>query len=136
MASVKSVVANRKNAKASCGPRSSAGKRRSSRNAIRHGLAVDVETDPVWCDVINVLTNILYLERDGRDPERCSEVARTATDLQRIRQVQARLLNKSRSLCAAEASYSDLNSALVKIDRYERRALSRRKRAFKFVDTG
>src|SRR3954463_10295417 len=119
MASVKSVVANRENAKASCGPRSIAGKRRSSRNAIRHGLTIDVETDPLWGNAINALTDILFVERDGRNPERCREVARCATDLQRIRQVQARLLNQSRSPCTAEASYFDLNSALAKIDRYE-----------------
>jgi hypothetical protein len=136
MASDKKVMANQNNAKASCGPRSSAGKRRSSRNAVRHGLAVDVESDPAWGDAIDVLTNIFCLERDGRYPELCREAARSATDLQRIRQAHARLLNKSRNLCAAEASYSDLNSALVKIDRYERRALSRRKRAFKLIDGG
>ncbi|MGA7084618.1 MAG: hypothetical protein WB005_15760, partial [Pseudolabrys sp.] len=38
MATEKQLAANRQNAKSSTGPRTEAGKRRSRRNAIRHGL--------------------------------------------------------------------------------------------------
>jgi enoyl-CoA hydratase/carnithine racemase len=46
MISQRKLQANRANAGASTGPKSAAGKRRSARNARRHGLAV-----PVWSDV-------------------------------------------------------------------------------------
>ena len=39
MASDRQIAANRKNAKKSTGPSSEAGKRRSAKNAFRHGLA-------------------------------------------------------------------------------------------------
>src|SRR4051794_40026721 len=92
--STKQVLANRKNAKASSGPRSSGGKRRSSRNALRHGLAVDLESDPEWRDIIDALTKILLLERHGRHPEYCREAARSVTELQRIRKVRSRVVSK------------------------------------------
>jgi hypothetical protein len=39
MASERQIAANRQNARRSSGPRSNAGKRRSSANALRHGLS-------------------------------------------------------------------------------------------------
>src|SRR5262249_6491735 len=41
MATEKQVAANRQNAKNSTGPRTEAGKRRSRRNAVRHGLTAE-----------------------------------------------------------------------------------------------
>jgi hypothetical protein len=135
MATDNKVIANRKNAKASSGPRSSAGKRRSSRNAVRHGLAVAVESDPAWHDGVEILARILCLTLDDqRDPERCREAARAAIDLLRIRQIRTNILNKLRAKRGADDYHSDLNSVLAKLDRYERRTISRRKRALKFVD--
>lgn len=40
--------ANRANARRSTGPRSSTGKRRASRNAVKHGLAVKLRNNPAW----------------------------------------------------------------------------------------
>jgi hypothetical protein len=135
MASDNKVIANRKNAKASSGPRSTAGKRRSSRNAFRHGLAVAVESDPAWRDGVEVLTKMLCLTKDSQhNPGRCREAARAAIDLQRIRQIRTRVLNKLRGNRGAAEYHSDLNRVLAKLDRYERRAFSRRKRAFQSVD--
>jgi len=45
MATEKQVAANRQNAKSSTGPRTEAGKRRSRRNAIRHGLTAQTIID-------------------------------------------------------------------------------------------
>lgn len=50
MTSLKQIEANRRNARASTGPKSSEGKARSRRNALRHGLTaetvIDVLEDP------------------------------------------------------------------------------------------
>ena len=135
MASDNKVIANRKNAKASSGPRSHAGKRRSSRNAVRHGLAAAVESDPAWLDGIEILTKIICLTKGGqRDPEDCREAARAVIDLQRIRQIRTAVRNKLRANRCAVGYHSDLDDALVKLERYERRAIARRKRAFRLVD--
>ena len=50
MASDKQIIANQKNARRSTGPGAESGKRRSRRNAIRHGLTaetvIDILEDP------------------------------------------------------------------------------------------
>ena len=46
MASDKQIAANRANAKKSTGPRTAAGRAKSSRNAYRHGLSVPMQPDP------------------------------------------------------------------------------------------
>jgi hypothetical protein len=45
MATEKQIIANQQNAKHSTGPRTEAGKRRSRRNAVRHGLAAETVID-------------------------------------------------------------------------------------------
>ena len=47
MTSLKQIEANRRNAEDSTGPRSKAGKQRSSRNAIRHGLTAETVIEPL-----------------------------------------------------------------------------------------
>jgi hypothetical protein len=47
MTSLKQIEANRRNAKNSTGPRSEAGKQRSSRNAVRHGLTAETVIEPL-----------------------------------------------------------------------------------------
>jgi hypothetical protein len=55
MASERQIAANRRNAQKSTGPRSTAGKRRASRNAYRHGFAAAVEEDGSESLAIEVL---------------------------------------------------------------------------------
>jgi hypothetical protein len=45
MATEKQIAANRQNAKCSTGPRTDQGKRRSRRNAVRHGLTAETVID-------------------------------------------------------------------------------------------
>ena len=45
MATDKQIIANRQNARHSTGPRTESGKRRSRRNAIRHGLTAETVID-------------------------------------------------------------------------------------------
>ena len=47
MTSLKQIKANRRNAENSTGPRSEAGKQRSSRNAVRHGLTAETVIEPL-----------------------------------------------------------------------------------------
>jgi hypothetical protein len=45
MATEKQIIANQQNAKHSTGPRTESGKRRSRRNAVRHGLTAETVID-------------------------------------------------------------------------------------------
>ena len=46
MATERQIAANRRNARKSTGPRSSAAKKRASRNAYRHGLTLSLTSSP------------------------------------------------------------------------------------------
>src|SRR3954462_387524 len=117
MASDKKVISNRKNAKASSGPRTSDGKRRSSRNAVRHGLAVSIESDPAWRDSVEVLAGILCVTKDDqRDQEACREAARAAVELIRMRHLRR---NSLRNYVNGDNFDPALNTMLEKLDRYE-----------------
>ena len=51
--------ANRRNARASTGPRTKTGKARVAKNALRHGLAVSVSLDPHLADAMNELARVI-----------------------------------------------------------------------------
>ena len=59
MISERKLAANRRNASRSSGPRTLRGKSRSSRNALRHGLAVPLSNDPARLFEIEQLAKIL-----------------------------------------------------------------------------
>ena len=133
MTSDRKAVSNRKNAQKSTGPRSELGRRRSRRNALRHGLAIAIGSDPSFHEDINILAKALM---DGRGEQNVGEFARQAAeaemDLLRIRKVRASLFN---AVCAGSKleDHSHLNEELAKLERYERRAFSRRKSALSVI---
>ena len=59
MATAKQVVANRRNGSLGRGPKTSAGKARSSRNALKHGLSIPVNRDKTLRRQIEVRARIL-----------------------------------------------------------------------------
>jgi hypothetical protein len=134
MPSERQIAANRKNAKKSTGPRSKAGREASRRNARRHGLAITIETDPAFQDDIEKLAKALSLSQNVGEHAR--DAARAELDLMRIRKIRTSLFEKL-SLVASDTlsgSLAKLNDKLAKLERYERRAFSRRKRALRECD--
>jgi hypothetical protein len=159
MISQRKVEANRQNARASTGPRSTLGKKTSARNARRHGLAA-----PIWADPqASADAEKLALEIAGRNVgaevmTAARRVAEAHVDILRVRQVVTELISpgltdepfcpstripsrKELELmqgppCPQKLAHvlADSWDELQKIERYERRALSRRKFAIRDFD--
>ena len=135
MTSRRKIAANRNNAKKSTGPRSNAGRAVSRRNALRHGLAVSIGNESAFGDVVEDLAKVLS---SASDLQSVSGVAREAAeaqfDLSRIRKIRACLYETIYFVGgAAPDRLAQLNDKLAKLERYERRAFSRRKRALRLL---
>jgi hypothetical protein len=131
MSSDRQIAANQTNAQKSTGPRSEAGREVSRHNARRHGLAIEVGNDPVFHDDIEKLAGVL--SSGAKDVcERARETPEAELDLLRIRKVRTWLFETH---CSTDATLPDslveLNENLAKLERYERRAFSRHKRALR-----
>jgi len=134
MPSDRQIAANRNNAKKSTGPRSDAGRAASRRNARRHGLAIAIGTDPAFQDEIEKLAKTLSLSQGVQHvDERTREAAEAELDLLRIRKVRAWVLETLyfAGNGATSSNLAEVNDKLAKLERYERRAFSRRNRALR-----
>ena len=133
MSSDRQIAANRSNAKRSTGPRSKMGRDASRRNARRHGLAIDIGVDPAFHDDIEKLARALSRSIGTQKRSECSRMAAEAqVDLLRIRKVRAWLFE---TFYLTDAALPDrlakLNQQLAMLERYERGAVSKRKRAIR-----
>jgi hypothetical protein len=93
MASERQILANRQNGRRSRGPKSSAGKRHSSANAVRHGLSrkIGARGDPET----EALADLLAGENaDEESLEHARNVVRAHRDLLRIREVKRDLIER------------------------------------------
>jgi hypothetical protein len=152
MTSLNKIRTNRLNAAGSTGPKSILGRRRSSQNARRHGLSVTLVDDPELSHQAKLLARQIagHHEIIG---ERAIRVAEAQIDLIRVRSVKLAVLHQLTDLLEGEACaptqqrpVEDLDCKLVGIDRlmkqllgfdrYERRALSRRRKAIRSYDQG
>ena len=90
MATEKQIAANRQNAKYSTGPRTERGKRRSRRNAIRHGLMAETVIDVLEdAAVYKTLQRAIYADYRPRSNFELELVARLVSLLWRLRRAVA-----------------------------------------------
>jgi hypothetical protein len=142
---------NRRNARRSTGPKSAAGKAKVAKNALRHGLAIPARLDSALSQEIEELAELIAGRNVAPYLLDCSQrVAEAQIDLRRIRRVRLSAWSKvetgelrqggvSPEISQASPGSDSFGAAelntfakqLLRLDRYERRALSRRKAAIR-----
>jgi hypothetical protein len=134
MSSARQIAANRRNAQRSSGPRTAAGKQKVGDNALRHGLAAAASRDPNIDAQIKRLAKAIAKEaQDATQREQASVIAESEIMLLRVRAARINIFEQILSGIGTEGviGRSQLEQ-LNRLERYERRALSRRQRA---IDT-
>jgi hypothetical protein len=126
LASEKQIAANRRNAKKSTGPKTAAGRLTSSRNSFRYGLSLPLTFDA--SELAKADRMLQMLVPDPADEERvqaATEMVLAELVLTRVGAIRTTMLAE---LDPASGDFDDLRR-LTALDRYEARALTRRRRA-------
>jgi hypothetical protein len=124
VSSPKQIAANRRNASRSTGPVTAQGKARASRNARRHGLSVPIyRASAVAADIGEFALQLVGDSASRTELDLARAAAEAQLELVRIRCEKQLLLE----VLMSGVSSPDIQ-AIRRLDRYERRAKSRRKR--------
>jgi hypothetical protein len=159
MTSAKKITANRSNSRKSTGPRTSGGKTSASRNALRHGLATIALPEPeVSSRIKRIAKKIVGDNADSAQYEQAVIIAESAIMLLNVRAAAVAAIEHHRGAGPTETNSADKDQSnleaisggrrpdnswddlaamrlalpeLIKLERYEGRAKSRRRRAIR-----
>lgn len=139
MTSEHATRANRLNAKASTGPRTRAGKARSRQNARKHGLSAAGLNPEVDAEVAR-LVELIMGEYGSDEVMRAAARSLAEAQVRRVRAYKVALLSNGVFACRTDGESSrdrssgippDVVQILEGLERYEKRAFSRRKSALR-----
>jgi hypothetical protein len=125
MATEKQLKANRENAKRSTGPKTLAGRLKSSRNALRHGLSIPATDHVAGTQTYEFLKLLIPETASQFQHLAVFEVARAQAQLQRVVAVRKDLLKKLNM----QSPSCEQVRRLAALERYERQAHRERRRA-------
>jgi hypothetical protein len=131
MATERQIAANRANAQRSTGPKTAAGKMKSSRNAFRHGLSGPLPLNLARWSEIDAIARALT-PQGAEQGSAAIEFAKAQVELFRIRAVRMQMWL---GIDRAGIDPRKLNH-LVSLDRYERYAVGHRRRAALNLEDG
>jgi hypothetical protein len=127
MASERKRASNQNNAQSSTGPKSVIGKRRSAKNALDHGLAIPAATLPHLREEISALAlSIARVSGSDCITDLSWRAAEAQVEMARISRARAAVLSE-------KIPIERINEKLSKLERYDRRAFSRRHRALRAI---
>ena len=96
MASERQIAANRRNARKSTGPRSGAGRNRSSRNAYRHGLTLSIASTAAFAKQLDNLARKIAGNTDDAISLECAlQIAQAELELARVRRAKVALIERA-----------------------------------------
>jgi hypothetical protein len=133
MTSTARQLASQRNARKSTGPRTTLGKARARRNALRHGFTLPVLAEPSLAPEVEALAREIGRSVGGETPDAARHalacrIAEAMIDLRRVRLAKHPLVA---ALHAEPAKAQRPLRELARLDRYERYALWRRKTAIR-----
>jgi hypothetical protein len=131
MTSENRTTANRANAKKSTGPRTRDGKSKASRNALRHGLDALGSGDTGLSEKTERLAKaICQRDWESLSYRQALMIAESFLDITRVRAARVRILETAPEPPSLRLALPEIS----RLERYERRALSRRRRALRTLD--
>ena len=96
MTSERKSRANRANARASTGPKTTRGRSHTARNALRHALSLPVYSDPVLSEEVEALAReIIGTDSNPEIQEVARRIAEAHIDLRRVRHARHQILSQA-----------------------------------------